>query len=304
MGSGIPDGGVRVNVFQPRFSRNASPPASQAASGRAPSPGAQVPYPASLLALEEHLAATDPVLAHIFTTMRGALGWSRERVAAGLQTSVATIDTLEAGRVAGLPPWSETLRIVEAYGRLVGIDAGVILDRLQSQSAMPSPPLPQASRTPPARAPVAAPSVAPSVAAMAAQPALAQPLQDALARARPPRVPPPAPASARPVVRTGPVSSPAANDPIAKIAARLNSASAAQAESARRSHRWRSRIAASIVAVVLGVGALLTARPASTNSEPLITLDRIAATFRDGLRWIDVADPRARKTDKLGAPQK
>ncbi len=314
-------------MFQPRFSRSASPPASQAALSRTQSSETQAPYPASLLALEEHLASTDPVLAHIFTTMRGTLGWSRERVAAGLQTSVATIDALEAGRVTGLPPWSETLRIVEAYGRLVGIDAGVILDRLQSQSAMPLQPLPQSGRIAlqGGSAPVGAPAKAPPTASVAAKPAL----QDALARARtavrparpdtgppaparavrsapPPssHAPPPVPKSPRPAAQREPLSTPATNDPIAKIAARLNSASAAQEETVRRSHRWRSRVAASIVAVVLGVGALLTARPASTNSEPVITLDRIAATFREGLRWVDVADPRSRKTDKLGAAQK
>lgn len=298
MGSGIPDGGVCVNVFQPRFSRSASRPASQAALGRAPSPADETPYPASLLALEAHFAPTDPVLAHIFTTMRSALGWSRERLAAGLQTSITTVDALEAGRVATLPPWSETLRIVEAYGRFVGIDVDAILDRLQSQSAILSPALPP-------RVTAAAPSMAHPVAATAAKPDLTPPIQAQPARVRTPRItPPPVPAAARPAVRTAPVSAPAANDPIAKIAARLNSASAAQVETARRSRRWRSRIAASIVAVVVGVGALLTALPASTNSEPVISLDRIAATFRDGLRWIDVADPRARKTDRLGAPQK
>lgn len=298
----------------------------------------------------DQTASVDLALAHIFLTMRATLGWNREQIAHRLGTTTATIELLEAGNTGALPPWSETLRVIETYGLVVGIDVGPVLDRLQKGAALPAPAVRQEpaalSRLELARTPATSASVS---ATPAWHPASAQaakatgsplPLRAAARKAAPlqpgslplaannsqsvpqsrtvpasravPVAPMAGPRQAAPMVfaqRSGAESSaPPANDRVAAIAARLNQAADTQARSGA-SRRRRATVAAASIAVTIGaVGALLTALPSSTTSA---NPDKsFASTMRmsierivDGLRWIDVSDPKTRKADRL-APVK
>lgn len=339
--------------------------------------GRQLPSAPSL-----HSAGNDPVIAQIFVTMRGTLGCRVEDVAGQLGTSSATIMHLEAGHVHALPPWSETLRIIEAYGRLLGIDVGSVLDRLQQYSAQPGPlaqleralaatgpavaaavptwhpmaaigpngsasrptpshlatPRPAAASAPAARVaahvngmsrPLVMARLAPTVASptrpVSPQPASSKRVASQPAATGSPggRFAPERPAgAAAPVPMTTnlapgvakPQTASASDDRIATIAARLNLASAANHHEMGGSKRWRLLVAASVGAVVLSIGALVTA--ASTSSATgqddaslaatvRTGFDRIAGgLIRDGLRWIEVSDPRTRKADRLTEPKK
>src|SRR5688572_18284882 len=64
----------------------------------------------------------DPQLAHIFRNMRGAARMTREAVARRLSTTPGTIEDLENGAIAMLPPWPETVRIVRAYCEVLRLD--------------------------------------------------------------------------------------------------------------------------------------------------------------------------------------
>jgi transcriptional regulator with XRE-family HTH domain len=66
---------------------------------------------------------------------------SHEAIALRLGTSVKTIEDLENGRVAALPPWPETVRIVRAYFGLRNIDPTHMLAHIQA--LLQSMPLPE-----------------------------------------------------------------------------------------------------------------------------------------------------------------
>lgn len=66
-------------------------------------------------------------IARLFVDLRGALRATPHQVAAQLMTRPDVIYALEGGRFEGLPAWPETSRIVIAYTALAGIDGRPVL---------------------------------------------------------------------------------------------------------------------------------------------------------------------------------
>jgi hypothetical protein len=241
---------------------------------RAPRPDA------ALQALPEGAdeAGRDAELGRIFRTMRATMNVSRDAIARRLAVAVATIDTFEAGAVAAFPHGRETERIVRGYCELLRVDPQPILWRIGAclrALAAPAPPVSASAWPPPA-----------------ARPAAARVRNDAAARRWPP---------GEWVSR--------------RIAGWRNGANAGQGRARGRGRRRRGTLVALCLPLTIA-GAMLLAiaaapaafyrgvpllpwrlqGPARTGVDRLLLL---IAPRRDGLRWVDVGDPRLRKADKL-----
>jgi hypothetical protein len=205
----------------------------------------------------------DAELGRIFRDMRVSMKASREMVARRLAIAVATIDSLESGALAAFPHWRETERIVRAYCELLRLDPEPILWRIRS-----------------------------GVHALAG-----------LARLEPAASPYPPPT------------------------ARDRASAAAERSEADRQLSWRSSwqsswhgrrgrvlLALGIPLALVAVMIVVTQFAAAPLYRGVASLPRqlraplrqgldqlmlLTATRREGLRWVDVGDPRARKTDKL-----
>jgi transcriptional regulator with XRE-family HTH domain len=106
--------------------------------------------------ISEPTAGRDEQLGSIFHNLRMSLKLSREGIARRLAVTPSIIDGFESGVVSALPHWKETVRIVNGYCQLVGIDPEPILWRISSQlQAAASPPRTSTARShlPPAAAP-------------------------------------------------------------------------------------------------------------------------------------------------------
>lgn len=68
-------------------------------------------------------APANPEVGRFFVELRWALGLPTRQLAQRLATSESVIKALEAGRIADLPAWPETVRIVSDYATLAHIDA-------------------------------------------------------------------------------------------------------------------------------------------------------------------------------------
>ena len=214
--------------------------------------------------VSERPTGVDERVAAIFRDMRVGLGVSAANLAHALGTTVAVIETLESGRVRAFPAWPETVRIVSELGKLHRVDTRPILARIRDQ-------------------------VGPA--------GLGQ-------------VPKTAPATRTPVDK----------HPLLRIRDRARSARREAwregAQHARRQVRRAARALFAIstpVALFGGVLWLAQTQPALISRgvaklpEPVARVVRPAAEYlvvqmaprREGMRWIEVADPRTRKSDKL-----
>jgi hypothetical protein len=79
------------------------------------------------------LPGRDPGLGHIFCNMRSALRLQRDAIARRLATNASVIEDLEAGAVASLPHWPETMRIVRGYCELLRLDPEPLLWRISRE---------------------------------------------------------------------------------------------------------------------------------------------------------------------------
>jgi hypothetical protein len=232
----------------------------------------------------------DPELARLFTELRQFLGLPIAAVAQQLGSHPNTIAALEAGRIDLLPPWSETARVVASYIGLARLDPRPALDRLAVLMGVivtaPAPAGPPAY----ARMPAAAENV-----------------------------------PARPADPMTPVS---------RILGRLSQA-AARARSrddepgvfAEWVHTLRESVTGLsrtvrglkapvrwVVALAIGLAVIGSAAPsgvlqASVHglSDPISglwrslsgTAGQVRVQIRNGLKWIEADDPRARRSDKL-----
>ncbi len=281
--------------------------------------------------------AGDERLAAIFKQMREIVGVSQSEMARRLGTNVSTLLDFEAGAVASLPSWPETVRIVDRYAQLSQIDPSPILSRLlQLQPAPNEPTAPRpilpirpqmtgsvqalssdaSATTPPSGGTFAshlaegnaqrrnAADVAPQWTVVApahnASPSSAQHVVappddhavgfDGRSRAR------------ETTVRSARLALPSPSAPNADIALARR----------RRRRRTTVMVVTPILTVVVAFAAMLLAprpfyRLAKTMPAPIATpilavLDTAVlqtAAVRDGLRWIELDDPRLRKGDRL-----
>jgi Helix-turn-helix domain len=208
----------------------------------------------------------DEQLGAIFRNMRLAMKVSRETIARRLATSTACIDSFEAGAVSALPHGKETERIVRGYCELLRVDPEPILWRIRAH-----------------------------VQALASQ-----------ARAAVPTAPPQATSSTT-SGRTTPRSR-----SVAQV--ERTQGQRTKARSPRRRRRARTLFALSApVALAAALVYLAHAAPRpvyhavallpdpveSAVRAGLDYLVHLTAPRREGLRWIEVGDPRVRKADKL-----
>lgn len=214
----------------------------------------------------ERPTGVDERIAVIFRDMRMGLGASVEDLAHALGTTPDVIATMEGGYVRAFPPWPETVRIVTQLGKLHRVDTRPILARIRDQVGPAG--LGQVPQPPPE-----------DKAAIDEHPLLR--IRER-ARAAGPR---------RAALRHG----------VQRVRQQL-----------RRTARALFAISAP-VAIVGGTLWLAQAQPGLLLSavtklpEPAQRVVRPVAEFmvtrlapwRDGMRWIEVADPRTRKADKL-----
>ena len=209
----------------------------------------------------------DEQLAAIFRNMRLTLKVSRETVARRLATSAACIDTFEAGAVSALPHGKETERIVRSYCELLRIDPQPILTRIHGHmQALAT----QARATVPTTRPPQAPAPTTGGRAAPRTQSVAQ-----VQRARTERTKASAPRRRRRARTLFALSA-----PVALAAALFYLAHAAPRP-------------------VYRAVALLPEPVAGAVRSGLDYLVLLTAPRRDGLRWIEVGDPRVRKADKL-----
>lgn len=226
--------------------------------------------------MSERSAGVDERLASIFKDMRRGLNLPIDKLALALKTTPHVIQLLEAGQVRAFPAWPETARIVTELGRLYRVDTRPILTRIRDQAGpagLEQVPIPRETTI--------------SAKAVAATFDSRHPLVRAMSRGRRKR---------------------AASDP----------------ETRRRVKRKTRRAARTLfalsapVALAAALMWLAQAQPSlilqtvSALPQPVAKVIRPAASalivqlapWRDGMRWIEVGDPRLRKTDKLRQPSR
>jgi hypothetical protein len=207
-------------------------------------------------------ARRDEQIGQVFRDMRLTMKVSRETVARRLATSTAVVDSFEAGAIAALPHWRETARIINSYCELLRLDPEPILWRVRSRMQ---------ALAGPVNGPIPTHKPRPHGPAPAA-------LVDAAAR------PPPGTRTDTPRKRRrrrlGPHALIAFAVPVVLLAILVGFAHVAP----RPAYR-------AIMLLPDPVEALLRAG--------LDYLMLMSAPRRDGLRWIEVDDPRLRKADKL-----
>ena len=198
-------------------------------------------------------------VARFFRDLRAAFGMSQTEAAQRLATRIDIISALEAGDVSGLPPWPECCRIVRTYTGLVGLDPRPILHSLELLLAV-------AARTP--------------------KPAPKRALLPQLSR-------------------------PGAAGQLARGQATGSSFAVSVGRLLRGPE---GRAGRTLFAIAVPVGLLMLLTQTSVLAAAVAQLppgmarivrgaqDYVAvqlAPIRDGLRWIDVPDPRSRRGDKL-----
>lgn len=218
-----------------------------------------------------------------FVQLRRYLGLTVDQAAASLYTHPSVINALENGVIADLPPWPQTCRIVETYAAMARLDPEPALHCLKIVCNPP-----QTASQPPRRT-------------------------QGLSRL-----------AADSLVPLGPGSSnittsiPHAFVPQASRPAATRPAQAPGVQPVRRPHlnlsalrRWPlGRIAAvGAIASLVGVATQTTALQAAMTTLPAPVAKAmrqaqdavLVATSRkfEGMAWIDVNDPRTRRSDRL-----
>jgi len=207
----------------------------------------------------------DAQLGQIFRNMRLAMKVSRETIARRLATSTICVDNFEAGAVAALPHAKETDRIVRGYCELLRLDPEPILWRIRNGMQA----LAEQAR---AAAPMPLPAaIVPTTASRSGR------RSEPVTRTRPQRS---ERSAARWAQRRRTRALFALSAPVALLAALVYVAHAAP----RPVYR----------AIALLPGPARHGVRAVLDYAVLLTAPR-----REGLRWIEVSDPRLRKADKL-----
>ena len=229
--------------------------------------GALLPAAARASAHVEDMALE---VARFFQDLRRALDISQLQAAKRVATRIDIIAALEVGKVRALPPWPETCRIVRAYTGLAGLDARPVLRSLEMVLTMQvHAPEPESRRGPP-RLALPAPSK----------------------RSDPDRRTVATPAMAGP------------GEPALGVGDRLRDFWEGRAA---RAARALFAVTVPVALVVLITQTSVLEAAVSKLPPSVARIVRGAQNYvivqlapvRDGLRWIDVPDPRTRRSDKL-----
>ncbi len=261
----------------------------------------------SISAIAEQASGVDDRLGALFQDMRRCSRLDRATLARRVGATVDTLMALELGDVRALRPGPELQAMIDRYARLVNIDPRPVYDRIVAVAS----PLPtvqrQSARVPAPDATGAAPSWLPVLAPAGGHGRPSAGVRPAVAGSGSP-----ARRSSRP-----PVSGTARPQPTE--AGAKHRQAAGRVREARNGQPARRRKRQALLA--LGLPATLLAAAAWLASTEPARILRVAAvlpppaswvlkglgdailefraTRHDGLKWIDVADPGARKSDKL-----
>jgi len=200
--------------------------------------------------------------ARFFHELRGALQLTPAEAAQALATRVDIVIALEAGNIGGLPPWPETCRIVRSYAGFAALDPRPILHVLEQLFVA---------------VPRSSPPPAPSRPALPAVGRQGKPLLKAIGGGRRRAV-----AAARNMRRV--VNDHAGRPGMALFTVTLGVALILLVTQSAVLEAAVSQLPPSMKRVVQGAQNYIIVR---------------FAPVRDGLRWIDVPDPRTRRGDKL-----
>lgn len=229
--------------------------------------------------LTERSSGHDERLGVVLRDLRSSLGISQRELAMRVQADVRVVDTLERGNLKGLHDWADTERVIVGLCRMVAVDHRPILRRIIEQTSVAQIGMPPMRTGPrPGRAESGDPRTEPAARTAAVSTA-------------------PSGVVARPV--TGAKIVPA----IRKLIPGANS---------RRRGRVLMVVATPMIMIAAGVWTVQT-QPRALHAaisvlprsiaqpirERLNALTLQLAPRKDGLRWIEVADPRTRKSDKL-----
>lgn len=239
-----------------------------------------------------HSSANDPEIARLFFELRTFLGLSVPAAAEALATHPGVIAALEAGRIDLLPHWSETARVVSGYIQLAHLEPRPALDRLARRMGI----VVTASSPQSFPAPAGRPRVqvtgepdGPGTAVARILGRLSEAALRAQERARTPTI-------------------------VAEWAQHVKET----AEGVRTTVRGVRAPVRWVVAGALGLVVVASTAPAdvlqasvSGLSQPITGLWRslggqateVRVKTREGLKWIEVDDPRQRRTDKLPTPR-
>jgi hypothetical protein len=228
-----------------------------------------------ITALSERTSGLDENLGSLVGDMRLALGMTPGELALRLGTTVDTIMTLEQGRLRALPHWEETQRVVVGLCALHRVDPRPLLQRIYEQTNATH------VGAPPERSLGALLRSSERTPDRAVRKATATPEPSPRRRAAPKPVPSPKPRwRTRRGARGRGRALMAVAGPMVLIASVV----------------W------SIQAQPRALREAISVLPNSIAQSMLTGLDTLAvrlAPRRDGLKWIDVADPSSRKADKL-----
>jgi transcriptional regulator with XRE-family HTH domain len=279
--------------------RPAGFPERRPAAGRAqlpalrPSQNLAVPRLApSAARLPQHEAG------ELFQRIRQMAGLSLLQIAHRLRTTVAVIDALERGDVERLPPWPETVVVVSGFTAMAGVDPRPVLAAIRDGLSAKV---------------IEARPVAAHTRGRTQQPEHTRP--------RTVQKGPSDPVRALPHIK-------AVRQSVAGIPARLQMLVAKMAPLAARSSVFakvpalnrplRMPVAVSLavtlpLALVVSFGgggslqAAVSGLPSPLSSAVRKVEDymlRSMAVEKNGMTWIEVSDPRSRKTDKLPSPRR
>jgi hypothetical protein len=198
----------------------------------------------------------------LFRDLRRALSLSLPDVAGRLGTRIEVISALEGGDVRRLPPWPETVRVVTLYTGLAGIDPRPILGLIHREIAV-SDAVPVADTQEPGEAGVLA--------------RLRELYGDVLGRA---------------------------GERFGRVSLGID---ASRASALLDGRRLSAVGAVLVILVALFAQASTLQASLATLQPPIMGLMRGAQDYlltrvapqHDGLRWIEVDDPRQRRTDRL-----
>ncbi|MFT3733016.1 MAG: helix-turn-helix domain-containing protein [Hyphomicrobium sp.] len=257
-------------------------------------------------------AESRALIAQFFIDLRQALRLTVPQAAHYLSVRAEVIEALETGQVEYLPEWAEISAIIMTYTAMAGVNGRPVLNAIGTLFTQLS------VRAAPPRRPVQRPSMPPSQLAYnpvphnsgrpQAYPAQPYPVVAQAQRALPPaRLPRP--------VEFAETETDIARSGLAVSSRNLLKAGSVIASGARRLpqqalNQVRQRPQRALYALSLPLGLLVVTMHSSilaTVSEPFGKAVQWVSSYvqehygpvRDGMRYIEVDDPRTRRADKL-----